>query len=77
MCFLRILRFGLVDARLIRNLVLPVQAGGDFANLLHSLVGKRHRIGTHVSDETDAALADVQTFIQLLREPHSAPRIES
>ena len=76
-CFLGVLRLRLVDARLFRHFVLAVQPGGDFADLGDRFGRQRHGVCTHVRDEADAAFADVQAFIQLLREPHRAPRVES
>ena len=75
--FLGILRLGLVDARLFGDLVLAVQPRRHLADLGHRLGGERHRVGAHVGDESDAALADVLPLVQLLREPHGAPRVEA
>ena len=77
MRLLRVLRLGLVNARLLGHLLRSVKPGGDLADLLHRLCRQRHRVGAHVGDEADAALADVHTLIELLREPHGAPRIEA
>ena len=75
--FLGVLRLGLVDARLLGHLVLAVQPGGDLADLRDRLGGQRHRVGAHVGDQADAALADVLALVQLLREAHGAARVEA
>ena len=74
---LGVLRLGLVDARLLGHLVRAVEPRGDLADLLHRLGRQRHRVGTHVGDEADAALADVDALVELLREAHGAPRVEA
>src|SRR5207244_3784162 len=74
---LRILRLGLVDARLLRDLLLTVKPRGHFADLLHRFRGERHRVGAHVGDEADAAFAQILTLVQLLRESHGAPGVEA
>jgi hypothetical protein len=38
------------------------------------LGGQRDRVGAHVGDQADAALADVDAFIELLRDAHGALR---
>ena len=74
---LGILRFGLVDARLLRHLILAVQPRGDLAYLLHRFRRQRHRVGAHVGDQSHAAFADVLSLVQLLRETHGAPGVEA
>src|SRR2546421_11953282 len=66
----RSLRLGLVDARLVCDLVLAIQLCCDLAYLLHRFGGERHRVGAHVGDQPDAAFADVLSLVQLLRETH-------
>ena len=38
---------------------------------------QRHRVGTHVGDQADAAFADVDAFVQLLRQAHGALGVEA
>src|SRR4029077_21032146 len=59
------------------DLVLPVEPRGDFTDLAHRIKRERHRVGAHVGDEPDAALADVQPLVQPLREAHGAARVEA
>ena len=72
-----ILRLGLVDARLLRDLLLTVKPRGHCAYLAHRFGGERHRVGAHVGDEPDAAFAQILALVQLLRETHGAPGIEA
>ena len=72
--FLRVARFVLVHARRIGHGFRAIQLADHLANFTDGFVGKIDRIGTHVGDETDGALAVVDTFIKLLRESHGALR---
>src|SRR5215469_3196873 len=64
-------------AWLLGDLVRAVEPCSDLADLAHGLGGECHRVGTHVGDQADAALADVLPLVQLLREAHGAARIET
>ena len=70
--FLRILGFGLVYPHLFRHRFRAIELRDHLANLLHRLGRERHRVGTHVGDQADAALARVHAFIQLLCHAHGA-----
>src|SRR6516164_11476221 len=74
---LGVLRLGLVDARLFGNLVRAVEPRGNRTDLLNRLRRERYRVGAHVGDEADAALADVLPLVQLLGETHGAARVEA
>ena len=51
---------------------LPVQLHDDIANLADGLLRQIDRVGAHVGDQADLALADVDAFIKLLRDAHGA-----
>ena len=72
--FLGVLRLGAVDAHLFGDRLLAVQALDGGANLGDRLGSQRHRIGAHVGNKADAAFADVDAFVQLLRRAHGALR---
>ena len=72
-----ILRLGLVDARFLGDLGRAVEPRGHRADLVHRFRRERHRVGAHVGDETDAALADVLSLVELLRETHGAAGVEA
>ena len=75
---LRILRFVLEGARLIRDILLAVTFRDHVANLGDGNVGQRHRVGTHVGNQADLAFArQLDTFIELLRNAHRALRVEA
>jgi hypothetical protein len=61
--FLCVLRLRLVDADFFRDGILTVQFYGRFTDLLHGFGREGDGVGTHISDETDVALADVDAFI--------------
>ena len=70
--FLGVLGLVLEHRRRFRQ-VVGVEVLADVeADLLDRVVGERHRVGTHVGDQTDLALADVDALVQLLRGAHGA-----
>ena len=75
--FLRVLRLGGVTPRLVRQIVGAETLGDDAADLGQRLVGERHGVRAHVADETDGAFADVDPFIETLRDGHRALRAEA
>ena len=42
------------------------------SQLDHRLLGERHRVGSHVGDQPRRAAAGVDTFVELLGNPHGA-----
>ena len=58
----------------VSGTILRAEALADqSANFVERVVGDARRIGTHVGDKTDRAfLAELDAFIQLLREHHGA-----
>ena len=70
--FLRVLRFVDVLDRLAGQVVFAVLLADVGAGVGKRLVGQAYRIGTHIRDETDGAIADVDAFIQILRDFHGA-----
>ena len=77
MRFLRVLRLGFIDPRLFGKPLLPVQLHDHVANLADRLLRQIERVGAHIGDETDLALADVDAFVQLLRDAHGLLRAEA
>ncbi len=75
--FLGVLRLGAIDPRLLRESLLPVQLHDDFANLADGFLREIERVRAHVGDEADGALADVDAFVQLLRNAHGLLRAEA
>src|SRR6185312_2682487 len=72
---LRILRLRLVDARLLGHLLVAVQPAGHLANLADGFCRKRYGVGTHVGDEADVALTQIEALVELLREAHRSPGV--
>ena len=74
---LRVLRLGLIAARRAGDVVGAVVLADHAAD-----GGDRFRVhvdavGTHISDETDGLAADVDAFVEPLREPHGVRRREA
>ena len=72
--FLRVGLLVLVGARLGGYRLGAVKLAGHRAQFGDRLGAERGRVGTHVGDEADRALTEVDTFVQLLRDLHRAPR---
>ena len=75
--FVRVLRvaLGLEHTRLARIIFLAVAAADETGGSGGSLVGQTERVGTHIGDKTgQAVLAQLDAFIQLLRDAHRAAR---
>ncbi len=73
-----VLGFGLEGARLVRHVLGAVALRDDFANLGDRNIGQGHRIGAHVTDETDIAFArQLDAFIKTLRNAHRPLGVES
>ena len=70
--FLRVFRLGLVDADLFGYRFLAIEPLDRGPDLGHGFSGQGDGIGTHVADETNAALADIHAFIKLLCNAHGA-----
>ncbi len=75
--FLCVLRLGAEHPRLFRKPRLTVQLHDHIANLSDGLLRQIERVGAHIGDETDLALADVDAFVQLLRDAHGFLRAEA
>jgi hypothetical protein len=75
--FLRVLRLRLVDTRRVGQGGSAVQLADDTADLVDGIRAQAHRVRTHVGNEAHRALAEVDTFIQALRETHRALRTEA
>ena len=77
MSFLRVAAPGLVPAGFGQGVLLAVLAEDQLADLAKRGIGDRHRVGPHVGDEPDRALArEVDTFIEALRDLHGPARAE-
>jgi hypothetical protein len=68
--FLGVLGLGRINARARRHVALTV-LGLDQATCLANRLGRKlHAVGAHVGDEAHGLAADVDTFIQALRDAH-------
>src|SRR5690606_22267009 len=75
--FLRVLRLRRVAARLVRQVLLAVALRDHVADLGERLVRERDRVRAHVRDQADRAFADLDAFVQPLRDRHRALRAEA
>ena len=67
---LRALRLGAIDPRLFGESLLAVEPDDDLADLPDRFLREIDRVGAHVRDQADLALADVHALVQLLRHAH-------
>ena len=74
---LRVLRPAGVFARGTRQIVGAIALAHMVANGADRLARHLHAVGAHVGDEPDRLAADVDAFIELLREPHRRLRAEA
>ncbi len=63
MRLLRVLGFGLVHARLVRQVLGAVALADQVANLRDRVVGERDRVGTHIGDQADRSLVGVDALV--------------
>ena len=70
MRFLRVFGLGAINARLFGESFLPVELNDHFANLTDGFLRKIERVGTHIGNEPDRALAGVDALVELLRDAH-------
>ena len=77
MCFLRVLRFRLIDVGLCWQVLFAIALCNKFTNLDNSFVRQRNRVRTHIGYETNRPFSSVHAFIQFLCRHHGAPRIEA
>ncbi len=75
--FLCVLGFRRVAPRFLGQVLGAEAFRDDAADLDERLVRERHRVGAHVADQTDGALADVDAFVEALRHRHRALRAEA
>ena len=74
MRFLRVLGLGLILARRVRHIGIAVILADHLARLHDRRIVDLHAIGTHIGDEAGGLAADVDAFIQPLRDPHGMRR---
>src|SRR5690606_3089447 len=74
---LRVLRLRRIAARRLGKVLLAVALRDHAAQLVERLVRERDRVGAHVRDQTDRALADVDALIEALRDRHRLLRAEA
>ena len=75
MRFLRVLRFGLVLRRLVRQKFRAESIANERAGFVLRRFGHVGRVGSHVRDQTDQPFrAQRLAFVQALRDSHRAPR---
>ncbi len=68
--FLRVLRLRRILTRRIRHVVLAVFLADHLAGLRHGFGRNRDTVGSHIGNETGGLAADVDAFIQTLRDAH-------
>ena len=71
------LRLRLVDAALGHRVRLAVALADDLARLAHRHARDRRRVGSHVGDEPDLALAGLDALVQPLGDRHRPLRAEA
>ena len=74
MRFLRVLGLGLVLARRIRHIGVAVILADHLAGLRDRGAVDLHAVGSHIGDEAGGLAADVDAFIEPLRDPHGVRR---
>ena len=72
--FLRVLGLGLVLARRVRHIGVAVILADHLAGLGDRGRIDLHAVGTHISNEAGGLAADVDAFIEPLRDPHGVRR---
>ena len=70
MRFLRVLGLGLILARRIGNIGVAVVLTDHLARLHDRRIVDLHAVGPHIGNETGGLAADVDAFIEALRDPH-------
>ena len=74
MRFLRVLGLGLVLARRIRHIGVAVILADHLARLGDRRTVDLHAVGSHIGNETGGLAADIDAFIEPLRDPHGMRR---
>ena len=77
MRFLGVLGLGRVDARLLRQIFLAEFLGDRAARRVDRLGRHLHAVGAHIGDEAGGLAADIDAFIEPLRDLHGARRPRS
>src|SRR6202011_1009044 len=72
--FLGVLGLALILARRVRNVLLAVIGADDAPYAGNRLLGDLHAVGSHIGDETDRLAADVDAFVEPLRQAHGVRR---
>ena len=72
--FLRVLGLGLILARRFRHIGVAVILADHLARLGDRRAVDLHAVGTHIGDEAGGLAADVDAFIEPLRDPHGMRR---
>ena len=72
--FLRVLGLGLVLARRVRHIGVAVVLADHFARLRDRGAVDLHAVGSHIGNETGGLAADIDAFIEPLRDPHRMRR---
>ena len=78
--FMSILRVGtgFIEIGFIGYILRAVRSGNQRSGSISRFIRHTHRVCTHISDQTDcSARAEINTFIQLLRNLHRAFRAEA
>ena len=68
--FLRVLGLGLVLARRVRHIGVAVVLADHLARLRDRRGVDLHAVGSHIGDEAGGLAADIDAFIEPLRDPH-------
>ena len=78
MGLLRVLGLGFELTRRLGDVLVAVAVGDDLADFVNGDRGERHRVGAHVGDQADIALArELDTFVEFLRNAHGPLRVET
>ena len=72
--FLRVLGLGLVLARRVRHIGVAVILADHLARLRDRRTVDLHAVGSHIGNETGGLAADIDAFIEPLRDPHGVRR---
>ena len=77
MGFLRVLRLGRIIARLLRQVLFAELLADRVAGGADRLRRHLHAVGSHIGDQAGRLAADVEAFIEALRDLHGARRREA
>ena len=77
MGLLGVLRLGAIDARLLRDIAVAVEALDRGAPAMDGVLAQDHAVGPHIGDQADCLAAQVGAFVELLGQAHGAARAQA